>query len=139
MSSSVKKLLRIVAKVAVVGYAVSKTLAILNHEGKLTRLFDDTCEKLDRRVGWDRLPTLLSTLTLVGLRHILRRDNLYDTASPGVPEPPPPPPPHPRHLTVRTVDGTYNDLNIRAWAARTRASGVTLPSKKPIPTHTRRS
>jgi Animal haem peroxidase len=50
-----------------------------------------------------------SAITLTVLRYVLRRENLYDTAPPGVPEAAPPLP-NPRHRTVRTVDGTYNDL-----------------------------
>src|SRR4051795_733127 len=36
-------------------------------------------DQLDRTVGWDRLPTKLGILTLLGLRHRLRRRKLYDT------------------------------------------------------------
>ena len=34
---------------------------------------------LDDKVGWDRLPTLLGVVTLVGLRKRLRERNLFDT------------------------------------------------------------
>jgi hypothetical protein len=106
--SSGKKLRRIVTGMAVAAYVVPKLLAALNRTGQLTRLFDNAAEKLDHAVGWDRLPVWLSTLTLLGLRHILRRENLHNTEPLPMPEAGPPPP---RYLTVRTVDGTYNDLD----------------------------
>jgi hypothetical protein len=70
--------------------------------------FTDVAEGLDRRFGWDRLPLPVAMLTLIGLRNRLREKNLYDTGRgaldrPDVDE-------HPRHLTARTLDGTYNDL-----------------------------
>src|SRR5262245_20368307 len=107
MGLSGKKLQRIVIGMAVAACTVPKLLAALNRTGQLTLLFDNLAEKLDRTRGWDRLPVWLSTLTLLGLRHILRRKNLYNTEPPQMPEATPP---HPRYLTVRTVDGTYNDL-----------------------------
>jgi len=71
-------------------------------------LFNDVAEKLDRRVGWDRLPLPIAIPTLIGLRNRLREKNLYDTGrgpldTPDVSD-------HPRHLTARTLDGTFNDL-----------------------------
>jgi hypothetical protein len=72
-------------------------------------LFNDAAEKLDRRVGWDRLPLPVAMLTLIGLRNRLREKNLYDTGRgpldmPDVSD-------HPRYLTARTLDGTFNDLD----------------------------
>ncbi len=71
--------------------------------------FNDAAERLDRRRGWDKLPLPLAMLTLIGLRNRLREKNLYDTGrgpldKPDVDE-------HPRHLTARTLDGTFNDLD----------------------------
>jgi hypothetical protein len=109
MGLSRNKLLWIVAGSAAAVYVGPKVFSALNRNGRLTRLFGDAAEKIDRAVGWDRLPVWLSAITLTGLRYVLRRENLYDTAPPGVPEAAPPLP-NPRHRTVRTVDGTYNDL-----------------------------
>src|SRR6266536_493058 len=72
-------------------------------------LFNDTAEAIDRRYGWDRLPLPVAMLALIGLRNRLREKNLYDTGrgpldKPDVSE-------HPRHLTARTLDGTFNDLD----------------------------
>jgi hypothetical protein len=60
---------------------------------------------LDRLVGWPRLPTPLGLLALLGIRARLRERNLYDTGSPAGPEPA-----GDGDQTVRTIDGTFNDL-----------------------------
>ena len=72
-------------------------------------LLTDLAERLDRRYGWDKLPRPIAMLTLIGLRNRLRQKNLYDTGRgpldrPDVND-------HPRHLTARTLDGTFNDLD----------------------------
>ena len=68
MSVTGKKLLWIVAGSAAVVYASKRALTALNRNGRLTRLFGDTAEKIDRAVGWNRLPVWLSAITLTGLR-----------------------------------------------------------------------
>ena len=40
---------------------------------------DRTAARLDRWLGWDRLPLPIAILTLVGLRGRLRDENLFDT------------------------------------------------------------
>lgn len=40
-------------------------------------------QRLDRAFHWDRLPYPLALLTLLGLRHSLREQNLYDPDAPG--------------------------------------------------------
>jgi hypothetical protein len=72
-------------------------------------LFTDVSEKIDRRWGWDHLPTPVAMAVLIGLRNRLRQKNLYDTGrgpmdKPDVND-------HPRYLTARTLDGTFNDLD----------------------------
>ncbi|MHC9294892.1 peroxidase family protein [Mycobacterium sp. LTG2003] len=62
-------------------------------------------ERLDRSVGWSRLPTVIGLAVLVGLRHQLRAANLYDSGS--VPADIPRPA---DYLVARTRDGSYNDL-----------------------------
>lgn len=62
-------------------------------------------ERLDRSVGWSRLPTVIGLGVLVGLRHQLRTANLYDSGSVPVDTPRPG-----DYLIARTRDGTYNDL-----------------------------
>jgi Animal haem peroxidase len=71
--------------------------------------FNDGAEAVDRRWGWDRLPTLLAIPVLIGLRNRLRAENLYDTGRGPLDEPDVND--HPRYLTARTLDGTFNDLD----------------------------
>jgi hypothetical protein len=84
------------------------------------RLYNTLSTRLDRRFGWDKLPVPVSLAVLVGLRNELRRHNLHDTnALPTAPVAALPDPPG--DVTVRTVDGSYNDLSApRAGMAGTR-------------------
>jgi hypothetical protein len=66
-------------------------------------------EKLDRTVGWDRLPPNLGMLVLLGLRQRLRQRNLYEAESPprsAVSATAAPPAQLP---DARTVDGSFTD------------------------------
>ncbi|MFD7835298.1 peroxidase family protein [Streptomyces sp. NPDC059761] len=101
------------------------------------RLHDNLALAVDRKLGWQRLPTPLGLLTLMGLRDNLRRKNLHDTngyPAQGVPDIEPP---AARHLTERTADGSYNDLdNPRMGMARSRFGrnippDVTFPEPEP--------
>jgi hypothetical protein len=47
--------------------------------GSFSSLFADVTEKLDKHIGWHRMPLPLGMLTLIGLRDRLRAKNLYDT------------------------------------------------------------
>jgi hypothetical protein len=80
------------------------------HDTPFWRVVDAISERIDRRVGWDRLPKALSLGVLVGLRDTLRRFNLHDTNRVPSVDLPPLAPPAAEHLTQRTLDGTYNDL-----------------------------
>jgi hypothetical protein len=65
---------------------------------------------LDSTFSWDKLPLPLSLLSLIGLRDALRQENLFDSyegTPPSAPEKSPG-----DYLTVRTVDGSYNDLDV---------------------------
>ncbi len=70
-------------------------------------------ERIDRKRGWESLGTVAGTFTLFGLRHRLRERNLYDRHAPD----PPDPDGFPGRPTVRTVDGTKNDLAEPAMGA----------------------
>src|SRR4051794_28871239 len=72
-------------------------------------MFMTATERLDRRIGWSRLPKPAALVTLMGLRMRLRRDNLFDPAGRTLPWAPSPLPAGERPLT-RTADGTGNDL-----------------------------
>ncbi len=75
----------------------------------LTRWFIKATEVVDRRIGWDKLPPWLGLGVLIGVRDALREHNLHDTYRgnpPAAPEHSPA-----EYLTIRTVDGSYNDLS----------------------------
>ena len=67
--------------------------------------FNDAAERIDRRLGWHRLPLPLAIPTLIGLRDRLREKNLYDTGR-GPARRAATSTDHPRYLTARTLDGT---------------------------------
>ena len=72
-------------------------------------LLDGIAEKIDRRIGWNRLPLPLAIPVLIGLRNRLRKKNLYDTGRGALDRPDISA--HERYRTARTLDGSYNDLN----------------------------
>jgi hypothetical protein len=74
------------------------------------RIYDGAAQAADRAVGWDKLPRVLGLLVLVGLRNILRQQNLYDTSALPSAVPPKMPDAGPETLTTRTPDGSGNDL-----------------------------
>jgi hypothetical protein len=66
---------------------------------------------IDRKIGWHRLPWPLGLPILFALMGQLRCENLSDpaTITPSLPQPSLTPPAG--YLTVRTGDGTFNDLS----------------------------
>src|SRR5829696_5204290 len=99
-----------------------------------SRVFADITEALDRRFRWHRLPVPLGLLTLMGLRVRLRESNLHDT-SPAATDVPVPE--GNRHLTTRTTDGTFNDLqNPQMGSAGTRF-GRNVPLERTFPDYER--
>jgi len=75
------------------------------------RIYDWVAETLDRTTGWDKVPTPLGLLILIGLRNILRQQNLHDTTKEAAINRPAIEPPQAYFLTSRTPGGTYNDLD----------------------------
>lgn len=75
------------------------------------RVIPDVAERIDRLRGWDKVPLPLGLFVLEGIRMRLRQRNLYDTATSKTDYPPVPSLQGPEFLTIRTPDGTYNDLN----------------------------
>ena len=71
--------------------------------------FNTICTEIDQRTGWSTLPTSGGLVTLIGVRNMLRQNNLFDTGVPAV-TPENPLPAHPNVATWRTPDGTSNDL-----------------------------
>jgi hypothetical protein len=76
----------------------------------LKQLYSSVTESVDHRIGWDKLPWPLGMLVLVGVRFKLRAKNLYDSGRGPLDQPPADDDLHANHLTARTIDGTYNDL-----------------------------
>jgi Animal haem peroxidase len=97
------------------------------------RLYDGAAELIDRRVGWDKLPTPLGLAALVGLRDALRKRNLYDTSAQPAVNTPPVGPPDPRNRTQRTVDGTYNDLEQPSMGMAGSRFGRNVPIEHTFP------
>ncbi|MFV8048710.1 peroxidase family protein [Mycobacterium sp. 48b] len=75
----------------------------------LTTWFIKATEVVDRRIGWDKLPPWIGLSVLIGVRDALREHNLYDSYRGNPPAAPAHTPAE--YLTVRTVDGSYNDLS----------------------------
>jgi len=90
----------------------------------LAKAFAALCSAVDRRVGWDRLPSWAGLPVLIGLRSRLRARNLYDTGL--VKEPPS----APLDLSVRTVDGSYNDLEQPAMGSVGTRFGRNIPLER---------
>lgn len=88
-----------------------------------TRILVKVSEAVDRKWGWDKLPSRLALLILIGIRDALREKNLLDTYDG---DPPPADPPETAsspstYLTARTADGAYNNLSSPSMGmARTR-------------------
>jgi len=80
-------------------------------QSPLSRLYSSVTEAIDHRFRWDHLPKLPAMLTLIGIRNRLRAENLYDSGRGVADRPPPGDGDGSRHLTARTLDGTYNDLD----------------------------
>ncbi|MCU1531646.1 MAG: peroxidase family protein [Arthrobacter sp.] len=99
------------------------------------RLFDTLALGVDRLRAWFRLPKPLGLLTLVGIRNILRRSNLFDTTNQPAVNPPRPGPYSAPVLTERTSDGSWNDLDQPAMGmAGTRfGRNVPIDSTRPEP------
>ena len=76
----------------------------------LEQWYSSLTEWVDRRIGWSKLPWPLGLLVILGLRFRLRARNLYDSGRGALDVPPPGDEWHVDHLTARTIDGTYNDL-----------------------------
>jgi hypothetical protein len=75
------------------------------------RTYDRIAQAIDRWRGWDKLSVPGGLAVLVGVRNILRQQNLRDPSSVVPLDAPPVPERTPEHLVSRSVDGTYNDLD----------------------------
>ena len=105
--SKLLKTLAILGGAGAGAYAISKLVAA--RPANSLSLLDRLAQSVDQSVGWYRFPTAVALLILSRVRVILREQNLYDTTTtrPAVPSAPA----DGRHLKVRTIDGTFNDLD----------------------------
>jgi hypothetical protein len=104
-----------------------------HRRSRFSRVCDGMAEAVDRRIGWDRLPLPLGLLTLVGVRNVLRRRNLYDTRTEPTTDPPRARPWDPRYATWRTPDGSYNDLSDPAMGMAGTRFGRNVPLGRTLP------
>jgi len=74
------------------------------------KAYDGIAQAIDHWIGWPRLPKWLGLLVVIGLRNILRQQNLHDTSSLPTQNPVQPGPKTTATLSGRTADGSYNDL-----------------------------
>ena len=94
------------------------------------RVYNGIAEKLDRWRGWHQLPTPLGLMVLVGIRNILRRENLYDTDQLPSVDVPPILPWRPEYRTQRSPDGSYNDLDNPAMGRAGSRFGRNVPLER---------
>lgn len=82
--------------------------SVVDQRSTVERVLAVTAERLDRVVGWSRLPKPLGLAVLVGIRSQLRALNLVDTD----PDPAPPldPPLPASDHRKRTIDGRFDNL-----------------------------
>jgi len=97
------------------------------------RVYDGAAHAVDRTIGWDRLPTPLGLMVLVGLRNLLRRHNLHDTSALPAVDTPPVPPFDPGLNTARTPDGTHNDLDNPSMGMAGSRFGRNIPIEHTFP------
>ena len=97
-----------------------------------SRLYSSATEALDHRFGWDKMPKPIAMLTLIGIRNRLRAENLYDSGR-GPDDRPPAGGDESRHLTARTLDGTFNDLEEPLMGSLGSRFGRNVPLTKAYP------
>jgi hypothetical protein len=92
--------------------------------------------RIDRTIGWFKLPSYTGGLVLAGLRITLRKENLADTEH--LPSTVPATPALPRaeggsRLTARTADGTWNDLQVPTMGSANTRFGRNVPIENVYP------
>lgn len=102
-------------------------------QGLFWQVFHRLALLVDRKVGWDKLPKVLSILVLIGTRDVLRKHNLYDTSGQPAVNTPPVPPFDPSVLVARTDSGTHNDLSQPSMGMAESRFGRNVPIEKTWP------
>jgi hypothetical protein len=92
-------------------------------------------KQLSKIKPWHELPTPLALLTLMHLRDTMRQKNLHDTSQLPTKDEitEPQPSPDNRHLTARTADGTFNDLQHPSMGKAEARFGRNVPLKYVYP------
>jgi hypothetical protein len=90
--------------------------------------------QIDRRFGWHRLPWPIGLPIVVAFLRQLRRDNLHDPSAitPSLPHPPFTPP-GTRHITARTADGSFNNLEQPEMGSANTRFGRNVPLAQTYP------
>ena len=103
------------------------------HDTLFWDVYDRIATAVDHKRGWDKLPTPLGILVLIGNRDVLRRKNLFDTTSQPAENPAQVQPYDGRVLTTRTADGTYNDLESPPMGMGESRFGRNIPIEHTFP------
>ncbi len=99
----------------------------------ISTFFARIAVKIDNSIGWDKLPTPLALPVLIALRSLYRWRNLHNTNVLPAVDQPEPIPEGERHLTARTADGTFNDLQEPLMGSAGRRFGRNIPLKQAYP------
>jgi hypothetical protein len=103
------------------------------HQSFFWKAFDRLALMADHRFGWDKLPTPLGILVLIGVRDVLRKKNLYDTSDQPAVNLPPVRPFDEKLRTARSPDGTHNDLGQPAMGMTGSRFGRNVPIEHTFP------
>src|SRR5919108_721782 len=99
----------------------------------LLRLYAWLAHRIDLSSGWDRLPRYTGAAVLGGLRTQLRRKNLYDTSQAPNIHASAPIARGDGYLTARTVDGSFNDLQVPSMGRAGERFGRNVPLRRAYP------
>ncbi len=137
------KVVKKVTKAAVVGFPVVMWLKKRKspgpvvpkgyHDNFIWNTWDRIATAVDHKRGWDKLPTFLGIPILIGVRDVLRKQNLFDTTGQPAVNPPPVDAYDGHVLTTRTADGTYNDLENPAMGMAGSRFGRNVPIEDTYP------
>ena len=79
------------------------------------------------RVHWTELPYVLALFNFIGVRDLLREENLVDTQTLPTVDPDVDRPPDPSYLHARSPDGVYNDLTVPEMGSTGTRFGRNVP------------
>jgi hypothetical protein len=92
--------------------------------------YDAAAEAVDRRIGWHKLPTWAGLMVLVGVRNVLRKQNLHDTSALPTVDGPEAEPFQQSDAVRRTVSGAHNDLEHPTMGMGNTRFGRNIPLDK---------